>query len=123
VIEVRIPIPLAEYFQVRDDLEDKFNEHAIPIWLSADSVIRTWAGLTFYEWFEGQNADVDQHIAWGEIKGEWDEDMNAAVSHDFVCDGYQPYVVMMFHEHDLDAEYTKEQSALAVLFKLTFGGK
>lgn len=128
MIEVRISIPLAEYLHVRDDLESQFDQHGIVAVLSADTVIRTWAALKFGEWFDQQQATVDYYIGHGETASEWDEATAvAAVDAAMVGDGYQPRVVMAFaEESDLDEEYREGADGdgkLALLFKLTHGGK
>lgn len=126
MIEVRVPIPFAEYVDTRDQLEARFNEHAIPVFLSADTVIRTWAGLVFYQWFVQQVTDVEYHIGYGELDHvNTGDTMTAAVSADFPDEDCQVFVVMLFHdgdEHDEDDEYATAQRNLALLFKLTFGG-
>lgn len=128
MIEVRISIPLDEYFQVKDDLEASFNEHQLIVVLSADTVIRTWAGLMFHDWFDKQEEFVDHYIAWGEIGVEWQsEPMLAAVSADFVDEGYQPRVVMTFDDEaseftERDEDDAKHARNLALMFKLAHGG-
>jgi hypothetical protein len=128
VIEVRVSIPLGEYFRVKDDLEDSFNKHGLIVVLSADTVIRTWAGLMYHDWFDKQECFVDHFIGYGEVEVEWQEEpMIAAVSADMVDEGYQPRVVMMFEDEANDfAEITEETARngrdLALLFKLTHGG-
>lgn len=93
------------------------------MWLSADTVIRTWAGLTFYEWFAAHETDVDTHIGWGQITmGSQGETTLAAVSSDFVDQDHTPVVVMIFHDDDIDDVYVAKQRSLATMFKLAFGG-
>ncbi len=122
MIEVRVPIPFHEYVDTRKQLEDRFNEHSIPVFLSADTVIRTWAGLMFYHWFEDQGQDVEWHIGWGELDSENSADtMNAVVSADFPGGDHQVFAVM-FHDYEGDDTLNAEQKNLAMLFKLTFGG-
>ncbi|KQN09061.1 hypothetical protein [Sphingomonas sp. Leaf28] len=128
MIEVRISIPLAEYLHIKDDLTEQFNQHGIVAMLSADSIIRTWAALKFGEWFHNQQASVYFHIGHGEIANEWDDTLQiAAIDAEMIGDGYQPRVVMtFFEEDDVDEEYREgvdRDKKLALLFKLTHGGK
>lgn len=128
MIEVRIPIPLDEYIQVKDDLEASFNEHQLIVLLSADTVIRTWAGLMFHDWFDKQDQVVDNFIGWGEIGVEWQRDpIDAAVAADFMDEGHEPRVVMMFDDNEEGVTYLEEEDAklnrnLALMFKLAHGG-
>ena len=101
MIEVKIAIPPHEYFQLRNDLEDSFNECAIPVVMSADTVIRTWASIEFCEWFEKQGEEVNHYIGWGEIANMGqDYTTLAAVPHEYVDEDHQPYVVMLFSDDD-----------------------
>jgi hypothetical protein len=129
VIDVRVSIPLDEYWHVKDDLEAQFEKHGIIVALSAETVIRTWAMLMFDEWFDNQDCWVDHYIGWGEIGLEYqDEPMLAACSCDFVDEGSQPRVVMNFCDEPNEfAEITEEDAErgrnLALLFKLAHGGR
>lgn len=128
MIEVRIPIPLDEYLHVKIDLEVDFDRHGIVCILSADTVIRTWAGLMFHDWFDKQDEPVDYYIGWGELGVEYqDEPMLAAASADMVGEGYQPRIVMIFEEDGSESpDYTDEDADraknLAIMFKLAWGG-
>lgn len=128
MITVYVPVYFDEYCGVRDDLEERFDKHAIPIWLSADSVLRTWAGLTFYEWFENQGVDVGDHIGWGEIRDGSPEELFAAVGHNFPEEWHNLFVAMIFHADETshgitDNEDEARQRQLAIMFKLAHGGQ
>ena len=124
MLEIAVTMPLAEYEQVRLELEKGFNQHGIVCVLSADTVIRTWSRLKFHDWFENQDTFVDHYIGWGEIfRDAASEPMLAAATADFVDQFCQVRVMMIFHDDDEDAEYTQAVSSLAVMFKLAFGGR
>jgi len=123
MIEVRIPVPIEEYFETRDMLETSFNEHSIPVVMSADTVLRTWAGFKFHNWFENHETYVDHFIGWGELGVPWQEDvMLAAVGHEFLDEDHRPQIVMIFMDDDEDAAFTAHQRTLALMFKLAWGG-
>lgn len=128
MIEVRIPIPFHEYLEVHQDLNATFDKHGIICVLSADTVIRTWAGLRFDEWFDQQKHFVDSYLGWGEVrKHESQKPMIAAISADLIDEIDQPYVVMIFQDEPCVESYYSEEEAqeardLALMFKLAHGG-
>lgn len=129
MIEVRIPIPVEEYLHIYDDLSETFTKNGIICVLSADTVIRTWAGLRLHEWFDQQGQCVEWYMGWGEIDREcWDEPMLAATSAEFVDELDQPYVVMTFRDEACEFSDYPEEAAqasrnLALMFKLAHGGR
>lgn len=102
-------LSLGEYREYALILQGQILDAAIDMVLSSDSVARTWALATFGEWFSKQGAEVCDYLLYASWHGddEWG------------CGEEWTDVTTDLRVH---WTFTDEDKALALLFKLTFGG-
>jgi hypothetical protein len=112
-IEITTILPLDVFRRQADVMEAQFEIAAIHVELGGDTVARTYAGLMFRDWFEKQEQSWSEFLGWASYHGDdawiisdaW-EALNTDVHLTWVF-----YPAMEGH------------ADLAMLFKLTFGGR
>lgn len=112
-IEIYTNLPLEEYEEQARFIEDQINKAGLAIEIGGDTVSRTWAAMMFRDWFEQQGSEWHIHY----IYSTYESDKEWAISN-------------AWEEIDTDIRLhwwfnadEPSQVALAMLFKLTFGGK
>lgn len=112
-IELTTNLPLKEYVAQAEFMERQINDAGLAIELGGDTVARTWAAMMFREWFEGQGGDWNAHYIYATYEGdkEW------AISNSWEKIDTDVRLQWWFSPDE------PSQKALAMLFKLTFGGQ
>ncbi|WP_152639779.1 hypothetical protein [Sphingobium bisphenolivorans] len=106
-IEVATKIELADYEETVEGMVDRLNEADIYFDLSAASVVRTHLARNYGEWFARQGTYWDDYFACG-----WQQ---SGIVLEVCCFAISSHIECTW-------SFPAEDKALAMLFKLTFGG-